>query len=163
MWHSQRFSNSSTTLKHIYIECRVFHTPHKKWILIILQSECSFIFPHTHKLERKRIWSYIQIFSGRKKISVKLFVQDGTTCTVIFSQESPPISNIKCNQALNALTRHICWETWCPTYLLDLYQRTIPDSQNGLQHFVVPNLWRINKNAEYQQRSCDAEKDSTYS
>lgn len=36
-------------------------------------------------------------------------------------------------------------------------------SQDGLEHFVVQILRRINKHVEYQQRSCNAEKDGSYS
>ena len=36
-------------------------------------------------------------------------------------------------------------------------------SQKSLQHFVVQSLWRINKDVQYQQRPCNAKKDSRYS
>ena len=34
------------------------------------------------------------------------------------------------------------------------------NSQNGLQHFVVQSLWRINKDVQCQQRSCDTKKET---
>lgn len=73
--------------------------PHNKWIP---QPFCQvnlrlFFSTHTHINWNKSLYApSIQIFSGRRKMSVKLFVENKSTRIVIFfqaSRASPPLSN----------------------------------------------------------------------
>ena len=80
----------------------VFHKSHNKWIPKPFHYVNIHLSSPTH-INEKLIWAYIQIFSSKRKISVKIFVENESIHTVISSKHLFHFQIPEHGKALNVL------------------------------------------------------------